>query len=128
MRAYAVNNEALVQAVYEAILRDGDVVVDVGARHGRHSLPMAVKVFPAGKVLVFEPLAACRESIAQELIEYRSELASIVKVHSCALGAFSGKIDLAVSRDAFAYRESGWRNFQGPPELKYQPVDVKRLD
>jgi FkbM family methyltransferase len=128
MPIYSVKNEALVQAIYEAVLRPGDVAIDVGARHGRHSTPMAVKVFPGGRVLAFETSAVGRESIAQELSGYRTELASLVKIQPFELGDVSGKAEVPLTRDSFAYRDSAKQFFEGPAQLKYQSCEVKRLD
>jgi FkbM family methyltransferase len=128
MPIYSVKNEALVQAIYESVLRPGDVAIDIGARHGRHTTPMAVKVFPGGRVLAFETSSVGRESIEQELSGYKAELASLVKIQSFELGDTSGKAEVLSTKDAFAYRESSKQFFEGPPQLKYHSVEVKRLD
>lgn len=48
--------EAAVQEIYENVLSDGDVAVDVGANRGRHLFPMARKVGKAGRIIGFEPI------------------------------------------------------------------------
>jgi FkbM family methyltransferase len=128
MQSSPVNYEVLVQETYEAILRNGDVAIDVGAHRGRHSLAMAEKVFPAGQVLAFEPLPMCRVRLEKEVVDYRPELSHILKVHPYALSDFSGRTEFVVAKDALAYSGLKKRQYDGPTELQYIPVDVKRLD
>jgi FkbM family methyltransferase len=128
MHSCPTNFEVLVQETYEAILRNGDIAIDVGAHRGRHCLVMAEKVFPAGRVLAFEPLPMCREGIEQEVADYRPELAHILKVHPYALGDFSGKTEFVVAKDALAYSGLKKRQYDGPTELEHIPIEVKRLD
>ncbi len=42
---------------YEDLVRKGDVVLDIGANVGAHTLPLAHIVGPTGKVYAFEPTA-----------------------------------------------------------------------
>jgi FkbM family methyltransferase len=42
---------------YEKLVRPGDVVLDIGANVGAHTLPFAKLVGPAGRVYAFEPTA-----------------------------------------------------------------------
>jgi FkbM family methyltransferase len=128
MQSSPVNYEVLVQETYEAILRNGDIAIDVGAHRGRHCLVMAEKVFPAGKVLAFEPLPMCRAGLEKEIAEYRPELAHILKVHPYALSDFAGHTEFVVAKDALAYSGLKKRQYDGPTELEHIPIDVKRLD
>ena len=48
--------ERIVRRVYEAVLTDGDVAVDVGAHVGKHAVPMALACGPNGRVLAVEPI------------------------------------------------------------------------
>ena len=43
--------------LYEKLVHDGDVVLDIGANVGAHTLPLALLVGPSGKVFSFEPTA-----------------------------------------------------------------------
>jgi len=40
---------------YQRLIRPGDVVLDIGANIGAHTLPLAQAVGPAGRVIAFEP-------------------------------------------------------------------------
>ena len=42
---------------YEALIKEGDVVLDIGANIGAHTLPLASLVGSSGKVYSFEPTA-----------------------------------------------------------------------
>ena len=46
--------EERLQNFYQNILEKGDIVVDVGAHSGRHTIPLAFTVGPEGKVITFE--------------------------------------------------------------------------
>jgi FkbM family methyltransferase len=128
METGPINYESLVQEVYEAVLRQGDLAVDVGAHRGRHTLPMANKVFPGGQVLAIEPLPVCRTSLEKTLAEFRPELASVVKVHDCALSDYTGNTEFVVASDDLAYSGLKKRMYITPTRLQYLPVEVKRLD
>jgi FkbM family methyltransferase len=46
--------EYFMQYIYTLIVRPGDYVIDVGANHGLHTLPLSKLVGESGKVLAFE--------------------------------------------------------------------------
>ncbi len=47
--------EAATMAACERLVRSGDVVLDIGANIGAHTLPLARLVGPTGRVVAFEP-------------------------------------------------------------------------
>jgi hypothetical protein len=51
---------------YKKLIREGDVVLDIGANVGSHTLPLAQLVGHAGKVFAFEPTAWAFEKTANE--------------------------------------------------------------
>jgi FkbM family methyltransferase len=120
--------EARVQRVYEAVLRPGDVAIDVGAHRGRHLIPMARCVAPIGRVLAFEPLPVCREYLAASFARDWPDLGAIVTVHDCALGESSGRAEFVIARDAIGYSGLRERTYDVPTSLERIPVDVRRLD
>src|SRR5439155_1198821 len=77
--------ESHLQAVYEALLDAGDIALDVGAHTGRHAIPMARRVAPAGKVYAFEPLPGCRSAIRHKLEALHGELRPVLEVCPAAL-------------------------------------------
>src|SRR6516165_8333277 len=67
MHPLPIDYERLLQEAYEAFLSPGDIVVDVGAHLGRHTVPLSRCVSPGGQVFAVEPLPACRERLQQTL-------------------------------------------------------------
>src|SRR5262249_3039442 len=100
--------EVLVQHVYEALLRPGDVAFDVGAHVGRHTAPMARCVGPTGRVLAFEPLPSCADELR------RASAAGRVEIHDCALGATPGHAEFVVAVDQPAYSGLRERLYDAP--------------
>ncbi|MBI4142460.1 FkbM family methyltransferase [Candidatus Uhrbacteria bacterium] len=52
---------------YERILRPGDVVLDIGAHIGAHTLPMARRVGPQGCVVAIEPTASAFRKLTRNI-------------------------------------------------------------
>jgi FkbM family methyltransferase len=73
------------------IIRPGDVVLDVGAFLGTHTLAFAKMVGPSGAVHSFEPRANIRKILASNV--QRNELAQ-VKIEGCALGDSAGVLNI----------------------------------
>src|SRR5262249_61803714 len=113
--------EVLVQCVYQALLRPGDVAFDVGAHLGRHAFPMARCVGPTGRVLAFEPLPGC-------LAALRRGQDDRVEIHDCALGASAGEAELVVAVDLPSYSGLRERIYDQPTRLERLPVRVRTLD
>jgi FkbM family methyltransferase len=120
--------ELVVQGIYESILEPGDVAVDVGAHVGSHTIPMARKVFPNGKILAFEPLPMIRELLTGHIYANHRELVEIIDLHPFALSNFEGDADFIVAKDALAYSGLKKRNYDIPTELKKISVTVKMAD
>jgi FkbM family methyltransferase len=120
--------EARVQAVYESLLHPGDVAVDVGAHMGRHLIPMARCVAPTGRILAFEPLPVCRESLAAAFDQAWADLRPLVTMHGCALGDGSGRTEFVVAREAIAYSGLQKRTYDVPTTVERIPIEVRRLD
>ncbi len=95
---------------------------------GRHLIPMARCVAPTGRILAFEPLPVCRESLAIELDGTWPELRPLVTIHGCALGDTSGRTEFVVAREALAYSGLKERKYDVATTLERIPIDVRRLD
>jgi len=123
-----VDYEARVQAIYESLLRPGDVAVDVGAHMGRHLIPMARCVAPTGRILAFEPLPMCRESLAVAFDREWADLWPVVTIHGCALGDRSGQTEFVVAREAIGYSGLKEREYDVATTLERIPIEIRRLD
>lgn len=64
---YGLQLEILVSAIYHAVVREGDRVVDGGANGGLHATPMAKLVGPNGKLDAFEPNPVPFKDLQQNL-------------------------------------------------------------
>lgn len=53
--------------VYEKLIRKGDVVVDIGANIGSHTLPLAQISGPKGKVFAFEPTSYAYQKLKKNI-------------------------------------------------------------
>ena len=89
--------EPLESAVLRAVLREGDLCVDVGANDGWHTLVMAAATRPGGAVLAVEPLPDAVARLRSNLA--RNTWADSVEVHTVALGADAGEVELNVFDD-----------------------------
>lgn len=120
--------EERVRRVYNEVLRDGDLAVDVGAHRGLHTLPMARAVAPGGRVWAFEPLPACRRELVAALGNEPGPVAATVSVCREALSDFVGAADYVVAVDAPAYSGLRRRTYDVPTRLETMRVDVTTLD
>ncbi|HTL26025.1 MAG TPA: FkbM family methyltransferase [Burkholderiales bacterium] len=73
------------------LIRPGDVVLDVGANIGTHTIPLATMVGAAGAVLAFEP-----QRLAFQMLCGNVALNGLenVRAYQAALGASSGEIQV----------------------------------
>src|SRR5438874_4032885 len=85
MTTVPIDYERIVQEVYEAVVREGDTAIDIGAHFGRHTIPLARCVGPAGTVYAVEPLPVCLEALRQMLTGEFAVLRTVVKIVPCAL-------------------------------------------
>jgi FkbM family methyltransferase len=80
-------------AVLKALLRPGDVFVDVGANVGYFSLLAARRVGPTGQVVAFEPVALTRGQLAENV--QLNRLGSVT-VRGEALSDQAGEVEFFV--------------------------------
>jgi FkbM family methyltransferase len=98
--------ESLMQEKFRQFLRPGDVVYDVGANVGFHSLFCALLVCSHGKVIAFEPNPETRRSLTSQL---SMNPTLPVSVMTCALTDHCGtvKLDTSTSHLSCGVAENG---------------------
>jgi len=118
--------ECLLETAYSQILKEGDLVIDIGAHSGRHTKPMANLVGEQGKVLAFEPnpgaVRLLRENLSHEIE------AGIVSIFPFALSNVSELATFVIANER--PEESGLRQriFNGPTSTTEIEVQVRTLD
>ncbi|MCE5228152.1 FkbM family methyltransferase [bacterium] len=120
--------EDVLRQTYKAVLKPGDVAIDVGAHIGSHTFPMAEAVGPNGKVYAFEPLPSCRKHIVKTLSKQFADYRKCVKVFDCAIGAEDTSSEFVIAVDAPAYSGLQTRTYDVPTTLRRIPIKVRTLD
>ena len=128
MHKIVIDYEMLVQATYDACLKDEDIAVDVGAHIGQHCIPMAERVLPSGKVFAFEPLPMCREILAEKIAQHPRGLSSVITIYPYALSDFDGEAEFVVAKDALACSGLKERKYDWPTRLDRIIVKVRKID
>jgi FkbM family methyltransferase len=88
--------EGIINAIYSAILKPGDLAVDCGANCGLHTFPMSELVGPSGRVFAVEAIPDLAAGLAQRRF-------SNVDVKATAIGAAAGRASFSVVRDDIGY-------------------------
>lgn len=118
----------IIEKIYKAFLKKGDIAIDVGAYHGRHTFPMAESVAPTGRVLAFEPVPESRKILHKKLNKEHRKLRQIVSIYPHALAAYDGNAEFTVAIDALEYSGLRKRVYDGPTRLKKVFVPIKTID
>lgn len=94
-------------------LRDGDVLLDIGANIGFFSLLALDRITPSGKVIAVEPNPQLAARLRQYAAHYGAER---LQVHECALGEQPGEVELFLPADETHGHASlapqGWDRFR----------------
>lgn len=69
---------------YRRLLKPGDIVLDIGANIGAHTLPLASCISPAGKVVAFEPTSYAYNKL-QRNISLNPLLAGLIRANQIML-------------------------------------------
>lgn len=123
--------EGMLEAVYSAALRPGDVAVDVGAHIGRHALPMARAVGPGGRVYAFEPLPIAYAQLKEAVEAASNDSPGLAKVvsYNLALGAEEGPAEFVYVPEFPEYSGFKERLYHSDALRKERiQVQVRRLD
>lgn len=123
--------EDLIALCYRSLVRPGDLVVDAGAHVGMHTIPLAARVGPGGRVVAIEPLPSIFR-----ILKARCEALSLgqVELHAVAVGAQEGSCDLHSLPDQPAISSlapghvTGWMSRSGPRAVKAEDLDRTRVE
>jgi len=107
--------EDIINAIYSAILKPGDLAVDCGANCGLHTFPMSELVGPSGRVVAVEAIPDLAAGLAQRGFPN-------IDVKATAIGAAAGRASFSVVRDGIAY--SGLQQRRDLPGDLAGSVDV----
>ena len=107
--------EDIINAIYSAILKPGDLAVDCGANCGLHTFPMSKLVGPSGKVVAVEAIPDVAAGLAQRGFPN-------IDVKATAIGAAAGRASFSVVRDDLGY--SGLQQRRDLPGDLASSVDV----
>jgi FkbM family methyltransferase len=109
-------------AVIQGLLREGDVVLDVGANLGLTVLPAARSVGATGRVIAVEPASRIagllRRSLAMNGLDARVEL------HRCAAGAEAGRAVLNMGPISGHSSLLGLPGAERTEEVEVRPLDA----
>lgn len=118
--------EERLQNLYQKILKQGDVAVDVGAHSGRHTIPMAASVGGKGKVIAFEVLPGVIPVLKSKCDEFAL---TTVEIKDVALSSAPGAGSFTVALDRL--QESGLLRrdvYNGATETEEIQVTIETLD
>ena len=120
--------EGQLQRFYQKIVKPGDVIIDIGAHTGRHTLPFSFLADSVGKVIAIEASTEAIVNLRSQLYKYK---VNNVEVFNLALSnKEESQIDFFIAVDA--PEESGLLprkifNVQ-KTKLRKEKVDMSTLD
>jgi FkbM family methyltransferase len=118
--------EGLLRQFHGALLKPGDVALDLGAFKATHAIPMARAIGPTGALHAFEPnpemAAALRERFAAPEFAH-------VTLHEAAVGLADGEADYVLALDSPGYSGLRERDYD-QPDMRTRTIRVRtvRLD
>ena len=118
--------ENVLEEFYTALLVPGDVAVDIGAHLGRHALPIARRVGPAGEVHAFEPIPDCVAKLRTAFAA--SQGGAKMVLYPTALGDFTGLSEFVLVKNLPEYSGLKERIYDQPVETQKIQVEVHKLD
>lgn len=107
--------------IISAMCRPGDCILDIGANVGDWTMPFALRVGAAGRVLAFEPVPYLAETIAKTA---RINRQSWVEIHQLALSATDGQAEFSVEQG----NSGGSRLGRATGDFSVISVPTRRLD
>lgn len=120
--------ESLLQDYYESFLKPGDYAIDIGAHVGRHTIPIAKKVAPNGRVFAYEPIYTCREKLIKSIKHDENNLEEVITTYPYALSDRKGNSEFTIFIDDPGYSGLKARSGANTSKTERIVVDVRTLD
>jgi FkbM family methyltransferase len=98
MSAWYSGPERAHQRVFESLIRDGDIVMDVGANWGMHTIFLSRRVGEKGHVIAVEPEPRALSELEWHL---QANECQNVTVHRCALADHAGVAAFVTGESAY---------------------------
>jgi FkbM family methyltransferase len=114
--------EAIIQCIYERMLKPGMCAIDGGAHRGRHTFPMGNVVGPKGHVFAFEPIPMLATKLQDELSNQPS---LPISIHRVAISNYVGQSSFVVTTNDMGYSGLRERRYPEGMAMGLQTVAVK---
>jgi precorrin-6B methylase 2 len=112
------SREQQVPAVLQRLVQPGDVVVEVNAHQGFHTLTLARRATPAGRVIAIEPDPLCRSVLQDNLAVHQLTGAVTVLPQAVEPIGICDFVRLDAGGDEAAVLEELWPLLQGRREIR----------
>lgn len=120
--------EKHISQLIDAIVHQGNICLNVGANFGFHTLSLAHKIGPTGKVIAFEPNARIRARLETNC-NLNPSFKERIEVYSLALGDKRDQLKLfEVPGNGNSYVAKEFSGKLGGNKNHYSEVEVTRLD
>jgi FkbM family methyltransferase len=121
-------------SVLLSILKQGDIVVDIGANTGQYSQLLGTPIGNTGSYFAFEPVPTAFDALEQNVAS--KKLPCHVFLHNVALSDHSGQVSMFIPNDdntgaSLVPHLSDWLKGEGRNQPQVTPVngiEVRRLD
>jgi len=117
--------EEIIKNIYSSILQSGDQAIDVGSHGGYHTIEMAKRVGPRGKIFSFEPIPSICKKQKSRL--RKLSLTNVI-VKNIAISNYGGKSTFRIIKDSPGISSLKPMPHQKDYKAKIIKTDVGMLD
>ncbi len=119
-------HDEIMFAVYKELLILGDIVIEVGANVGLHTLQLSLAIGEKGKVFAFEPFSENVNKLYERIS--KSNIYRNIEVFELALSNYRGEADFKVFREAPGLCGFIERPWYDKTKMEVIKVEVDTLD